>query len=142
MIKKPALYCEDYSYGHSPHFIQARKAWEDRRFPVKVRYLGSDLFKVILKNGRSLKLHNHEPGRLLEHLEEYSNGQLTYSIRFQLLGVKTDGLGTAMFSMSAEQLKRCQVPERHKKTFGVFDSDLPLGDSDGSLGSGSGSTNG
>jgi hypothetical protein len=142
MIKKPSLLCEDYSYGHSPHFNQARRAWEEKQFPVKVRYLGSDLFKVILENGRSLQLHNHEPCKLLEHIEEYSNGQLTYSIRFQLLGVKTDGFGTSMFSMSAESLKPCQVTNKKKKTYGFFESDLPPGDSDGPLGSGSGSTNG
>jgi hypothetical protein len=58
------------------------------------------------------------------------------------LGVKTDGFGTSMFSMSAESLKPCQVTSKNKKTYGVFESDLPPGDTDGSLGSGSGSTNG
>jgi hypothetical protein len=142
MIKKPSLLCEDYSYGHSPHFIQARKAWEEKMYPAQVRYLGSNLFKVIMKYGRSLELYNHEPSRLLEHLEEYSNGQITYSVRFHLLGIRTDGFGTSMFSMSDEPLKRCHVPESHKKTFGLREADLPQGDSDGSLGSESGSTNG
>jgi hypothetical protein len=142
MLKRPSLYCEDYSYGHSPHFIQARKAWEEKRFQVKVRYLGSDIFKLILEDGSSLKLHNHEPSRLLEHLEDYCNGEITYSIRFHLLGIKTDGFGTGMFSMSAEPLKPCQVSKKNKKTFGLFETDLPSSYSDGSRGAGSGASNG
>ena len=142
MIRKPSLYCENYSYGHSPHFIQARKAWEEKRYPVQLRYLGSNLFKVILKFGQSLHLYNHEPGRLLEHLEEYGNEQITYSIRYHLLGIKTDSFGTSMFSMSDEPLKRCKVPQRHKTTFGLLETDLPAIDSDGSAGSGSGARNG
>ena len=123
MINRPALYCDLHSYGHSPHFIQARKAWEGEQCQVKVRYLGSDLFKLIMQDGSSMKLHNHEPGRLLEHLELYPHEPITYSIRFHILGIKTEGMRTAMFSMSVDPLKQCSMFSKKRNTFGFFEAD-------------------
>jgi hypothetical protein len=121
MTDRPALYCDLHSYGHSPHFIQARKAWEGQRYQVKVRYLGSDLFKLILQDGSRMKLHNHEPGRLLEHLELYPHEPITYSIRFHILAIKTTGMRTAMFSMSSDPLQRCSMFSQKRNTFGFFE---------------------
>jgi hypothetical protein len=136
MTNRPAIYCDLHSYGHSPHFIQARKAWKGEHFQVKVRYLGSDFFKLILEDGSSLKLHNHEPGRLLEHLELYPHEPITYSIRYHILGIKTNGVGTAMFSMSLDPLKRCSMYSEKINTFGFFDPNFSSGSDSESPGAG------
>jgi hypothetical protein len=70
-----------------------------------------------------MKLHNHEPGRLLEHLELYPDEPITYSIRFHILGIKTEGMRTAMFSMSVDPLKQCSMFRKKRNTFGFFEAD-------------------
>jgi hypothetical protein len=142
MTRRPSLNCDLHSYGHSPHFIQARKAWEGEQCQVKVRYLGSDLFKLILEDGSNLKLHNHEPGRLLEHLELYPHEPITYSTRYHILGIKTNGVGTAMFSMSVDPLERCSLFGEKKNTFGFFDPNFSSAIDDDSFGAESGESNG
>ena len=72
-----------------------------------VLYLGSDLFRLNLGDGRILVLRNHEPGRLTSYLEHYIGNVCRYSNRFKLLGIQTDARATAMFSMSEFPLESC-----------------------------------
>jgi hypothetical protein len=112
MPRTPTIRCSNHSAGHTPHFIQARKAQEGDWLDAEVSYLGSDLFKLVLEDSRILMLHNHEPGRLIEHLEEYADWSIRYSIRYYLLGIdhlvdKSSLKATAMFSMSDRRIDSC-----------------------------------
>jgi hypothetical protein len=109
MPRRPSIKCTIYSAGHSPHFIQARLAAETSWLETKVDYLGSSLFQLTLEDGRILMVHNHEPGRLIEHLECYSEWVIKYSTRYHLLGIASGENTTAMFSMSEKPLGACDM---------------------------------
>ena len=76
---------------------------------TKVEYLGSNIFRLILKDGQVLTRFNHEPGRLLEHLEWFGQEAAWFQEDFYLLGIET-GTGRAMFSLSCDPLAVC---DRH-----------------------------
>lgn len=107
MPRTPARHCGNYTPGHSPHHIQARKAMEGEWLNATVLYLGSDLFRVRLEDGRILVLRNHEPGRLTSYLEHYIGNICRYSNRYKLLGIQTDARATAVFSLSDVALDPC-----------------------------------
>jgi hypothetical protein len=107
MPRAAARHCDDYSPGHTPHFIQARKAGEGEWLEAKVTYLGSDLFQLELEDGRILSRRNHEPGRLLSHLDAYGDWPVKFQERYYILGIQSGSKSTAMFSMSKEPLEGC-----------------------------------
>jgi hypothetical protein len=107
MPRTPARHCGNYTPGHSPHHIQARKAIEGEWLNATVLYQGSDLFQLKLGDSRILVLRNHEPGRLNSYLEDYSGNTFRYSTRYKLLGIPTDARATAVFSMSDVALDPC-----------------------------------
>jgi hypothetical protein len=108
MPRQPARHCDDYSPGHTPHFIQARKAGEGEWLEAKVKYLGSNIFELTLEDGQILTRFNHEPGRLLAHLDAYGDWPIKFQIRYYLLGIKTGDRSAAMFSMSKQPLEACE----------------------------------
>jgi hypothetical protein len=73
---------------------------------AKVQYLGSNIFRLTLEDGQVLTRFNHEPGRLLEHLEWFGELAVKYQIDYCLLGIET-GTGKAMFNMSKVPLEAC-----------------------------------
>jgi len=73
---------------------------------AKVDYLGSNMFRLILEDGEVLTRYNHEPGRLIEHLEWFGQGAVWFQRNYYLLGIET-GNGRAMFSLSKQQIGRC-----------------------------------
>jgi hypothetical protein len=107
MPRAAARHCDDYSPGHTPHFIQARKAGEGEWLEAKVTYLGSDLFELNLEDGRILSRRNHEPGRLLSHLDAYGDWPVKFQERYYILGIQSGSKSTAMFSMSKDPLEAC-----------------------------------
>jgi hypothetical protein len=107
MPRTPARHCDNYSPGHTPHFIQARKAGEGEWLEAKVTYLGSNIFELTLEDGQVLTRFNHEPGRLLSHLETYGDWPVKFQIRYYVLGIKTGDRSTSIFSMSKELLEPC-----------------------------------
>ncbi len=107
MPRTPARHCGNYSAGHTPHFIQARKAGEGEWLEAKVSYLGSDLFQLDLEDGRILTRRNHEPGRLLSHLDAYGEWPVRFQERYYILGIQSGAKNTAMFSMSEKPLEGC-----------------------------------
>jgi hypothetical protein len=107
MPKQPARHCGNYSPGHTPHFIQARKAGENEWLEAKVRYLGSNIFELKLEDGQILTRFNHEPGRLLAYLDTYGDWPVKFQVKYYLLGIETGDRSTAMFSMSKQQIDQC-----------------------------------
>ena len=107
MPRKPARHCGNYSAGHTPHFIQGIKSAGKKWLEAKVTYLGSDLFQLNLEDGQILTLRNHEPARLLEHLETYRGSRIRYQEGFHVLGIEVEERATAIFSMSRKPLDSC-----------------------------------
>ena len=107
MPRAAARHCDDYSPGHTPHFIQARKAGEGEWLEAKVQYLGSNIFRLTLEDGQVLTRFNHEPGRLLAHLEAYGDWPVKFQVKYYVLGIETGDRSTAMFSMSKQPLDAC-----------------------------------
>jgi hypothetical protein len=73
---------------------------------TKVTYLGSNIFQLALEDGQTLTQFNHEPGRLLEHLDWFGELAVKYQVDYSLLGIET-GTGRAMFNMSKVPLEAC-----------------------------------
>jgi hypothetical protein len=107
MPKAAARHCDDYSPGHTPHFIQARKAGEGEWLEAKVQYLGSNIFELTLEDGQILTRFNHEPGRLLAHLEAYGSWPVKFQVRYYILGIESGPGVISMFSMSKQPLEAC-----------------------------------
>ena len=107
MPRQPARHCDDYSPGHTPHFIQARKAGEGEWLEAKVRYLGSNIFELTLEDGQILTRFNHEPGRLLSHLDAYGQWPVKFQQRYYILGIESGPGINSMFSMSKQPLEAC-----------------------------------
>jgi glutamine cyclotransferase len=108
MPRQPARQCNNYSPGHTPHFIQGLKSIEKKWVAGKVSYLGSNIFQLELADGQILTRFNHEPGRLLEHLAWFGQEAVSFQSDFYLLGLET-GTGRAMFSMSKVPLEACHA---------------------------------
>lgn len=106
MPRTPARHCGNYSAGHTPHFIQGLRSVEKQWMEAKVEYLGSNVFQLMLDDGQVLTRFNHEPGRLLEHLDWFGQEAVKFQGDFYLLGIET-GRGRAMFSMSSYPLGVC-----------------------------------
>ena len=107
MPRLPARHCGNYSPGHTPHFIQARKAGEGDWLEAQVRYLGSNIFELKLEDGQVLTRFNHEPGRLLAHLDAYADWPVKFQIEYYILGIQSGERRTSMFSMSKQPLEMC-----------------------------------
>ena len=106
MPRTPSRHCFNYSAGHDPHYIQARKAGEVEWVKAKVEYLGSNIFQLHLEDGQILIRFNHQPARLNDYLEWFGESAVSFQNRFYLLGIET-GTGRAMFSMSTDPLTAC-----------------------------------
>ena len=106
MPRTPSRHCFNYSAGHDPHYIQARKAGEVEWVKAKVEYLGSNIFQLHLEDGQILTRFNHEPGRLNDYLDWFGESAVWFQNRFYLLGIET-GSGRAMFSLSTEPIRAC-----------------------------------
>lgn len=106
MPRTPARHCGNYSPGHTVHFIQGLRSVEKNWVRAKVEYLGSNIFQLKLEDGQVLTRFNHEPGRLIEHLEWFRQEAAWFQSDFYLLGLET-ATGRAMFSMGKVPLKSC-----------------------------------
>jgi hypothetical protein len=107
MPKTAARHCGNYSAGHTPHFIQGIRSAGEKWLEAKITYLGSDLFQLNLEDGQMLTLRNHEPARLLEHLQVYKDSLVRYQGSFHVLGIEVEERATAIFSMSRKPLEPC-----------------------------------
>jgi hypothetical protein len=108
MPRTPSRHCFNYSAGHDPHYIQARKAGEVEWVKAKVEYLGSNIFQLHLEDGQVLIRFNHEPARLNDYLDWFGESAVWFQNRFYLLGIET-GTGRAMFSLSTEPIGACEL---------------------------------
>ena len=66
------------------------------------------MFQLKLEDGEILTRFNHEPGRLIEHLDCFGQVAAWYQGDFYLLGIETE-TGRAMFSMSNLPLTKCEA---------------------------------
>jgi hypothetical protein len=83
--------CGLYLPGHSPHWIQPRKGWEDQvDVPVACQLIGcrNDGLVTIEIGGSETRLWNHQPDRLRDAAKT-SNAVIEYQDRWHLLWVGT-----------------------------------------------------
>jgi hypothetical protein len=106
MPRTQARHCGNYSAGHTVHFIQGLRSVEKDWVKTKVECLGSNIFQLELADGQTLARFNHEPGRLIEHLDWFGQQAAWFQRDFYLLGIET-GTGRAMFSLSKVPLEYC-----------------------------------
>jgi len=125
MPRTPARHCGNYSAGHTPHFIQVLRSIEKDWIQAKIEYLGSNIFRLELKDGRILTRFNHEPGRLLEYLDKFGRDSSSLQLDFYLLGIET-GVGRAMFSLSKEPLFECSRQSHESGNHFTMLANLPL----------------
>ena len=94
--------CGLYLPGHIPHWIQARKGWEDTvNLPLPGRLVSvSDDGAVTIEVGdRQLTLWNHRPQRV-EQAAERSDGTVAYQARWHLLHLPSSGGARFLFSVA------------------------------------------
>ena len=65
------------------------------------------MFQLSFQDGVKLKKHEHDPGRLIRHLEAYSGFPVRFEPTYQLLGVKSGEISTAMFHLSDQPIGSC-----------------------------------
>ena len=86
---RPPKNCGLFKPGHNPHWIQAKKGWEEKvDVPVPGRLISTsdDDTIVIEMDGQQLHLWNHEPQRIAEAAEA-SGGTIEYQDHWGLLWV-------------------------------------------------------
>jgi hypothetical protein len=108
MPRPAARHCGSYKPGHTPHFIPGIRSAGMSWLKTKVEYLGSNIFQLTLEDGQVLIRFNHEPGRLLEHLDWFGELAVKYQADFSLLGIET-GTGRAIFNLSQVPLEACAI---------------------------------
>lgn len=94
--------CGLFLPGHSPHWIQARKGWEDQvDVPVPGRLIGchDDRTVNIEIDGKEIRLWNHQPERL-RGAAKASNGVIRYQDRWYLLLVSNSPGGSHLFCVA------------------------------------------
>ena len=101
------IVCTSCAAGHNPHPMQCNRASEKEWFDVDVTYLGSDVFQLKFQDGKKFKMHEHDPGRLIRHLEAYSGFPIRFEPIYQLLGIRSGDIVTSMFYLSDQPIGPC-----------------------------------
>ena len=101
------IVCTYSTPGHNPHPMQCNRASERQWFDVTVTYLGSDVFELKFEDVRRLRKHNHDPGRLIRHLEAYGGFPIRFQPNYRLLGITSGDKVTSMFDLSDEPIEPC-----------------------------------
>ena len=110
---RPPKNCGSYLPGHMPHWIQARKGWEDRvNLPLPGRLVStSDDGTVIIEvDGEQLRLWNHQPERVAEAAAQ-TRGTITYQSRWHLLLVERAQGSRYIFCVATPSDSHVPCPE-------------------------------
>jgi hypothetical protein len=87
--------------------MQCNRASKREWFDVTVSYLGSDVFELKFQDGKRVRKHNHDPGRLIRHLEAYGQFPIRFQPTYRLLGIKSGDNVTSMFDLSEDPIMPC-----------------------------------
>ncbi|MFI5052458.1 MAG: hypothetical protein ACHQBP_05975 [Acidimicrobiales bacterium] len=110
---RPPQPCGLYRPGHDPHWIQARRGWEDgSNPPVTGRLVDArdDGTVVIDVNGELRRLWNHEPARLAEAAAR-SGGVVMHQPRWGLLKNPSES-GHYLFCVADDGQEHQGCPDR------------------------------
>ena len=107
MATSKVIVCTYCTPGHNPHPMQCNRASEREWFDVTVTYLGSDIFELKFQDGQRIRKHNHDPGRLIRHLEAYHQFPVRFQPTYRLLGIKSGDKVTSMFDLSDNPIQPC-----------------------------------
>ena len=103
------IICTSCAPGHNPHPMQCNRASKKEWFDVEVTYLGSDVFQLKFQADTKFNKHEHDPGRLIRHLEAYSGFPIRFEPTYQLLEIKSGDNVTSMFHLSDEPIGPCRI---------------------------------
>jgi hypothetical protein len=101
--------CRSYEPGHSPHFIQLRKAVESTRVPAE--YVGVLLpSKVVLSiEGIVRTFSNHHAETIQDLITIHPAVKLSWSEDFRVLFLETADLEGFAFNLSRQAIDVCQL---------------------------------
>jgi hypothetical protein len=99
--------CRSYDPGHSPHYIQLRKAFESSRVPAKL--VGIELpSTVLLSIGDVVTAYsNHHPDTIQDLISIHSDGELVWFEDFRVLALETAGPEGFAFNLSSKPIDPC-----------------------------------
>ena len=100
--------CRSYEPGHSPHYIQLRKASESSR--VEAKFVGVELpSKVCLSiEGVIIPFSNHHPDIIRDLITIHEDGELYWVEEFRVLVLETKNTGGFAFNLTKKALDSCQ----------------------------------
>jgi hypothetical protein len=99
--------CRSYDPGHSPHYIQLRKAFESRRMPAY--WVGIELPSTVRFSVDRIvrSFSNHHPETILDLVTIHSGSELSWVEDFRVLIIETTTREGFAFSLSRQPIEVC-----------------------------------
>ena len=99
--------CRSYDPGHSPHFIQLRKAFESARVPAEWVGVDSPNTVKLSIDGIVRSFSNHHPETIQDLVTIHSGSGLAWVEDFRLLIIETTSPEGFAFSLSKQPIEDC-----------------------------------
>jgi hypothetical protein len=99
--------CQSYDPGHSPHYIQLRKAFESSR--VSAKFVGIQLPSTVLLSIRGVvqEYFNHHPDTIQDLITIHSDCELAWFEDFRVLALETAGPEGFAFNLTSKPICPC-----------------------------------
>lgn len=99
--------CRSYEPGHSPHYIQIRKAFESSRVPAEWVGIESPNTVKLSIGGIVRSFSNHHPETIQDLVTIHSASELAWVEDFRVLVIETTSPEGFAFSLSRQQINDC-----------------------------------
>ena len=100
--------CRSYEPGHSPHYIQLRKAFESTRVPAEWVGIESPNTVKLSIDGILRSFSNHHPETIQDLVTIHSASELAWVEDFRVLFLETSDLKGFAFNLSKQPIDLCQ----------------------------------
>ena len=101
--------CKSYEPGHSPHYIQLRKAFETSSVPAKLLRIEHPSTVVLSIAGVVRSFWNHHPEIIQDLLTIHAGSRLAWCEEFRVLSLAATFPEGFAFSLSRQPIDSCQV---------------------------------
>ncbi len=99
--------CRSYEPGHSPHYIQLRKAFESTRVPAEWVGVESPNTVKLSIDGIVGSFSNHHPETIQDLVTIHSASELAWVEDFRVLIIETTSPEGFAFSLSRQPIEVC-----------------------------------
>jgi hypothetical protein len=99
--------CRSYEPGHSPHYIQLRKAFESNRVPAEWVGIESPNTVKLSIDGIVRSFSNHHPETIQDLVTIHSASELAWVEDFRVLIIETTSPEGFAFSLSRQPIEVC-----------------------------------